>query len=171
MGIPVEHERKFLVLGDAWRGQAIPSSIRQGYIARDAAMSVRIRRRGAQAFLTLKSKGVSASKVEFEYPIPTDHAEYLLTQVCDRQPIEKVRYELYHAGRLWEIDEFLGHNRGLVLAEVELASLDEDVLLPPWAGREVTGDPRYCNSHLYHHPFTSWHDREPPIWSAQPISG
>lgn len=171
MGIPVEHERKFLVVGDAWRLHAVPSSIRQGYLARDGGMSVRIRRRGALAFLTLKTRGGEASKVEFEYPIPTDHAEYLLTQVCERQPIEKVRYELHHGGRLWEIDEFFGHNLGLVLAEVELSSPDEDVLLPPWAGREVTGDPRYANSHLYHHPYTSWCEREPPIWSAEQALG
>ncbi len=170
MSIPVEHERKFLVVGEDWRPHATPSSIRQGYLARDAALSVRIRRRGENAFLTLKGKGGAASKVEFEYPIPTDHAEYLLTQVCDRLPIEKVRHEIHFDGRLWEIDEFLGPNRGLVLAEVELAAPDDVVVLPPWAGREVTGDPHYSNSHLYHHPFTSWHDREPPIWSARQVA-
>lgn len=167
MVIPVEHERKFLVVGEDWRLQAVPSSIRQGYLARDGALSVRVRCRGGHAFLTLKGKGGTASKVEFEYPIPTDHAEYLLSQVCERLPIEKIRHELYFDGRLWEVDEFLGCNCGLVLAEVELASPDEEVSLPSWAGREVTCDPRYSNSHLYLHPYSSWHEIEPPIWSTR----
>lgn len=156
MGIPIEHERKFLVVGEEWRRKAQSSAIRQGYLAHEAGMSVRVRRRGPHGFLTLKAKGGQTSKVEFEYSIPVDHAEYLLTQVCDRLPIEKLRHEVHYGGLMWEVDEFLGPNQGLVLAEVELPAADAPVLLPPWVGREVTGDSRYCNSHLYHHPFMSW---------------
>jgi adenylate cyclase len=156
MAIPIEHERRFLVVGNEWRRDAVPSAIRQGYLSGGGRLSVRVRRRGDQAFLTLKSKSRGASRVEFEYPIPAEHADYLLNWGCDRLPIEKVRYELALDGRIWEIDEFLGANRGLVLAEIELDRPDEPLELPPWIGREVTGDTRFSNSHLYLHPYRSW---------------
>lgn len=156
MAIPVEHERRFLVVGNEWRREAVPSPIRQGYLGGSGRVSVRVRRRGEQAFLTLKSKSRGASRVEFEYPIPAEHADYLLSWGCDRLPIEKVRYEVTWGGRLWEIDEFQGANRGLVLAEIELDHPDEPLDFPSWIGREITGDTRFSNSHLYLHPFRSW---------------
>lgn len=156
MAIPVEHERKFLVVGTEWCKEAQAFPIRQGYIKDSGRMSVRVRRFGDTAFLTIKSKSKGRSRVEFEYPIPLDHADYLLSWGCERLPIEKVRHELVHAGRRWEIDEFLGANKGLVLAEIELANPDEPLELPPWVGREVTGDPRFRNSYLYVHPYRGW---------------
>lgn len=167
MAIPVEHERKFLVVGSEWRRGARAFPIRQGYIKDSGKMTVRVRRVGDTALLTIKSRSKGRSRVEFEYPIPVEHADYLLTWGCERLPIEKVRHELVHAGRCWEIDEFQGANKGLVLAEIELANPDEPIELPPWVGREVTGDARFSNSHLYVHPYRNWAESTPA--AVQPL--
>jgi adenylate cyclase len=151
-----EIERKFLVTGSAWRtsdGQRIV----QGYLNRDKARTVRVRIAGPQAFLTIKGATVGASRAEFEYPIPLADAEALLG-LCDGPLIDKVRHRVALGGLLWEVDEFLGDNAGLVVAEVELVSEDQAVDLPPWVGDEVTHDHRYFNSNLASHPFSRWRD-------------
>lgn len=151
-----EIERKFLVTGSAWRtsdGQRIV----QGYLNRDKARTVRVRIAGPQAFLTIKGATVGASRAEFEYPIPLADAEALLG-LCDGPLIDKVRHRVALGGLLWEVDEFLGDNAGLVVAEVELVSEDQAVDLPPWVGDEVTHDHRYFNSNLASHPFGRWRD-------------
>ena len=152
--MPLEIERKFLVTGTAWRspdGQRIV----QGYLNRDKARTVRVRIAGPQAFLTIKGATTGASRAEFEYPVPLADAEALLG-LCDGPLIDKVRHRVAFGGLLWEVDEFLGENAGLVVAEVELASVDQAVDLPLWVGEEVTHDPRYFNSSLSHQPFQRW---------------
>jgi len=117
---------------------------------------VRVRIAGDEGFLTIKGKTEGMARNEFEYPIPLTEAALLLDQLCLRPLIEKTRYTLEYGGRTWEIDEFNGDNRGLILAEVELDSIDEQVELPPWVGDEVTGDQRYYNASLIQNPYRNW---------------
>lgn len=149
-----EIERKFLVRGSGWQTDA-PQRIVQGYLNRDKARTVRVRIAGAEAFLTIKGVTTGATRAEFEYPIPLADAEALLA-LCDGPLIDKLRHRVAHGGLLWEIDQFLGDNAGLVVAEVELASEDQTVALPPWVADEVTGDRRYYNSSLATQPFFQW---------------
>jgi len=152
VGMPVEIERKFLVVGDGWRPLSRSSQrYRQGYLSLGPASTVRVRRAGPVAFLTVKGDGQIA-RAEFEYGIPIEDAEAMLAGLCHRPLVEKTRHEVWHAGLLWQVDEFEGCNKGLVLAEVELAALDQPVELPSWVGREVTDDPRYRNSELSQRP-------------------
>lgn len=150
--MPVEIERKFLVVGDGWRALSRSSQwYRQGYLARGPGPTVRVRRAGSIAFITVKGDG-QVARPEFEYAIPVEDAEAMLADLCLRPLVEKMRHEVWHAGLLWHVDEFEGGNKGLVLAEVELASVDQCVELPAWAGREVTDDPGYRNSELSRQP-------------------
>jgi adenylate cyclase len=146
--MPIEIEKKFLTCSDEWRrlGKGIPYS--QGYIATDKDRSVRVRIAGTEGFLTIKGPEEGGSRLEFEYPIPLEDARELLVRLCRRPTIEKVRYRVPFAGFIWEVDEFKGENTGLVVAEIELASTDQPFPLPPWVGREVTGEPRYYNASL-----------------------
>lgn len=144
-----EIERKFLVTGDAWRdGVTAVLHIRQGYLATDPDCTVRVRRAGEKAWLTIKGRAVNGAAPEFEYAIPAADAENLLATMARKPLIEKKRHLAPYGGLTWEVDEFLGANAGLVLAEIELAEPGQDVPLPPWVGREVTGDARYYNVNL-----------------------
>lgn len=149
--MPVEIERKFLVVGEGWREAALGPAkpIRQGYLAEGGAtgMTVRVRRVGDQAFLTLKSPGL-LTRAEFEYPIPVEEAEAMLAAHCLSPPLAKRRTRVAHGGLVWEVDEFEGRLAGLVMAEVELAEAGQDVALPAWVGTEVTEDLRFQNSSL-----------------------
>ena len=98
-----------------------------------------------------------ASRAEFEYSIPVSDAQSL-QQLCDQPLVEKHRRVLDYAGMTWEVDEFLGDNAGLVVAEIELDAEEQQIELPPWVGSEVTHDPRYYNSNLSVTPFASWTD-------------
>ncbi len=159
----IEIERKYLVTSDAWRSAAhrvIPMA--QGYINDMGALdrgeqkaSVRVRIEGESAALNLKSRNLGASRQEFEYPIPVDEAQALLT-LCIGGLVEKRRHLVQHGDLLWEVDEFLGANAGLVVAEVELDSVDQAIDLPAWAGVEVTDEGRYYNVALASHPFKDW---------------
>ena len=152
-----EIERKFLLRDESWRNFARDSMrIRQGYILGGAKASVRVRVSDECAWLNLKSVTVGVSRAEFDYPIPIADAEQILDELCARPIIEKTRFLVDHAGRCWEIDVFEGDNSGLVVAELELASEDERFELPPWAGKEVSHDPRYYNSSLVDLPFCRW---------------
>jgi adenylate cyclase len=151
-----EIERKFLTRDDSWRAGAAGTRYRQGYLSVDQTRTVRVRTAGSQGFLTVKGKTEGAARLEFEYPIPLADAEQLLTELCQRPLIEKVRYRIPHAGLVWEVDEFEGENAGLILAEVELEREDQAVELPPWAGEEVTGQPRYYNANLIALPYSRW---------------
>jgi adenylate cyclase len=152
----VEIERKFLVLGDAWRALGEPVLLRQGYLCTDPMRTVRVRIEGGQGVLTIKSKSVGATRGEWEYPIPLDEAAELLDRLCERPLVEKTRRRIGHAGFVWEVDEFLGENAGLVVAEIELPSEDSVFERPAWVGQEVTGDKRYYNSSLIRNPYSTW---------------
>lgn len=153
----VEIERKFLVLGDRWRqGEGVPYA--QGYLSRDAQRTVRVRIAGDRAFLTIKGASRGATRAEFEYEIPPADAAQLL-ELSDGPVIRKLRRVIVHEGLAWEVDEFLGENAGLVVAELELQSEDQPYARPAWLGREVTEDPRYYNSNLAANPYSRWEDR------------
>jgi adenylate cyclase len=159
----LEIERKFLVTSEAWRAAAhavIPMA--QGYVNDTAAIesgaqkaSVRVRIQGDAAFLNLKSREIGHTRQEFDYPIPVEDARALLA-LCVGGLIDKRRHLVRHGGLLWEVDEFLNDNAGLVVAEVELEHADQPIDLPEWAGDEVTDDVRYYNLALAAHPYTTW---------------
>jgi adenylate cyclase len=155
MAMGMEIERKFLVRGDAWRGGE-GVRLRQGYITLDEDRSVRVRRTPHGGYLTIKGTTRGSSRSEFEYQIPVKDAVELLDAICVKPLIEKVRYRITHGGLTWEVDEFLGQNRGLVIAEVELESEDQEFDKPEWVGEEVTGDPRYYNMNLVVKPYAAW---------------
>lgn len=163
----LEIERKFLVAGDGWRQAAhavVPMA--QGYINDMGSMdrggqkaSVRVRIQGDGAYLNLKSRESGHTRQEFDYPIPVADARALLA-LCVGGLIDKRRHLVRHGGHLWEVDEFLGDNAGLVVAEIELASAGEGFVKPAWAGREVTDAPRYYNLALASRPYAVWSDDE-----------
>jgi CYTH domain-containing protein len=151
-----EIERKFLVVGDAWRQGAIGVLYRQGYLCTTPERTVRVRVAGDKGYFTVKGSRTGVSRLEFEYPIPLEDAQAMLDALCVRPLIEKTRYRIDHGGLVWEVDEFAGENAGLVIAEVELEREDQEVSLPAWVGNEVSADDRYANSSLAERPFSTW---------------
>ena len=151
-----EIERKFLVNGDSWRKLAEGSRYVQGYIPTAKPATVRVRIVGTQGYLTIKGPTVQYTRSEFEYLIPVEDAQEMLDTLCDRPLIEKIRYRLEYANLIWEIDEFDGVNKGLILAEVELSDEKQQIELPIWIGEEVSDNPKYYNSNLVKHPFSQW---------------
>jgi adenylate cyclase len=151
----VEIERKFLVVPSLWKATASPTVFRQGYLSQARGRTVRVRRAGDAAFLTIKGESAGLVRPEFEYPIPLADVDALLA-MCSGPLIEKRRHLVDHEGHTWEVDEFLGANAGLVVAEIELDSPDEAFARPAWVGEEVTHDPRYLNSNLVDRPFSTW---------------
>lgn len=164
--MPIETERKFLVLDDSWRADAtLKGVIMQGFVKTANRLSVRFRVMGDKACFTLKGRafeGTPTSRPEYEYEIPLAEAREIIRTICDGGTVEKVRHLVEHAGRTWEVDVFAGANAGLVVAEVELPSPDAEVALPPWAGREVSDDPAYANLSLAEHPFSQWRTDHAP---------
>lgn len=152
----VEIERKFLVAGEGWRAQGEPVLLRQGYLSSQAERTVRVRIEGERAVLTIKSKNVGAARGEWEYEIPVAEAAELLDGLCERPLIEKYRRRIPFGGFVWEVDEFLGENADLVVAEIELPAEDAVFAKPDWVGEEVTQDLRYLNSRLIKQPFSTW---------------
>ncbi|BAY13742.1 CYTH domain-containing protein [Calothrix sp. NIES-2098] len=151
-----EIERKFLVKEDSWRKLAEGSRFVQGYISTAKEATVRVRIVGNQGYLTIKGISVKYSRSEFEYPIPLADAQEMLDTLCDRPLIEKVRYRIESGDLIWEIDEFDGVNKGLIIAEVELSDEQQQIELPSWIGEEVSDNPKYFNSNLVKHPFSQW---------------
>ena len=151
-----EIERKFLVRDNTWRGQGGGKRYRQGYLSIVKERTVRVRTTGDKGFITIKGMSVGATRSEYEYEIPLADANEMLDRLCERPLIEKTRYRVSHEGLAWEIDEFEGDNRGLIIAEVELKDETQSVTLPGWIGQEVTGDPRYFNANLVANPFSQW---------------
>jgi len=144
-----EIERKFLVNDNSWKNlQQESIEILQGYICSDKQRAVRVRTAGEKAWICVKSAITDLRRAEFEYQIPLADARELL-KICPLPPLEKIRHKLFHAGKLWEIDEYMGVNSGLILAEIELQSEGEEFEKPAWVGREVTHDPRYLSVCLY----------------------
>lgn len=154
-----EIERKFLVDMSKWQDQGDPVLMVQGYLVSDDKATVRVRIAGNKAFLTIKSRTTGISRDEFEYEIPVSDAAALL-KLAKYQPVEKVRWRVHSNGHLWEVDVFKGMNEGLVMAEVELKSDDEKVVLPDWVGLEVSSDARYFNSYLAKRPYSTWKDTD-----------
>ena len=151
-----EIERKFLVKNESFKLYSKGVIYRQGYLSRDKERTVRIRVAGEQAFITIKGLTNGMERLEFEYPISLADANEMLSTLCLKPLIEKVRYKFMSDGHLWEVDEFIGDNEGLTVAEVELKSSEEYVILPDWIGQEVTGDMMYFNSNLVINPFKNW---------------
>ncbi|KIQ98301.1 CYTH domain-containing protein [Lysobacter sp. A03] len=159
----IEIERKFLVTGDGWRAAAhavVPMA--QGYLNDLAAMdtgamkaSVRVRIAGDAAHLNLKSRELGHTRQEFEYPIPVADARALLALSVGGL-VDKRRHLVRVGAHLWEVDEFLGENAGLVVAEIELADAGEAFQRPDWLGVEVTDESRYYNLALASHPYSQW---------------
>ena len=163
----IEIERKFLVVSDEWRSAAHRRiDMAQGYlndaesvvIGRQNA-SVRVRLEGDEARLNIKSREMGASRQEFDYLIPAEDARALIA-LCVGGTVIKRRHYVLHEGHEWEVDEFLGDNAGLVVAELELDAVDEAFDLPTWAGNEVTHLQRYYNLNLASHPFSAWNAEE-----------
>ncbi|MEM6770894.1 MAG: CYTH domain-containing protein [Bacteroidota bacterium] len=152
----LEVERKFLLKTDAWRKEVKRSGLLvQGYLHTDPERTVRVRIKNNRGILTIKGLGTGISRPEFEYAIPLVDARALL-QLCQQPPIEKTRHEVKVGEHLWEIDEFMGVNEGLVIAEIELRKEQESFVRPLWLGEEVTADKRYYNAALSSTPFSTW---------------
>ena len=155
-----EIERKFLVTDPSILDGRAGRRLAQGYLPVEVPASVRVRivedKQGTEARLTLKHGHSAAVRSEFEYPIPVADAEAMLETLCGEARVLKQRYLVPHGTHVWEVDRFEAENAPLLLAEIELDTLDEDFERPPWLGPEVTDDVRFLNSHLCRHPFATW---------------
>ena len=156
----IEIEKKFLVSGEDLKEGSSSKIYYQGYLCSGSGQTVRVRIAGDQAFLTIKGKHTNISRLEFEYSIPLEDARILLDEVCEQPIIHKRRFLKKHEGFTWEIDEFYGENQGLVLAEIELESEDQEFSRPDWLGEEVSHDGRYYNASLRSYPYSRWKDGE-----------
>ena len=144
-----EIERKFLVLNEDFKQTAIRvHHIEQGYLKQNQP-TVRIRIKDDEAFITIKGKSTSdgLTRDEWEYPIPRQEAQEMMN-LCSTPPLRKERYIVPNSGHIWEVDVFHDKHEGLIIAEVELSDEQEEIELPQWIGREVTGDIRYYNAYL-----------------------
>lgn len=154
----IEIERKFLVTSHAFKNQAHSKThIVQGFLNTDKARTVRVRLKGDKGVLTVKGPSTSdgLSRFEWEKDIDKTDAEALL-KLCEKGVIDKIRYEIKVAQHIFEVDEFFGDNKGLIIAEVELNSKDEYFEKPDWLGEEVTGDIKYYNSQISKKPYNTW---------------
>ena len=167
-----EIERKFLVNAELLkhiRPETPKKYIRQGFLSSQKERVVRVRITNDKALLTIKGLTEDNTKPEFEYEIPMKDAEFMLDNLCEPGQIEKTRYLIPYRGATalrmevtedsaltWEVDEFYGDNKGLTVAEIELASAEQEIYLPEWVTTEVSDDPRYFNSNLIKLPFKNW---------------
>lgn len=152
-----EIERKFLVHHQLWQKVEKPAGqhFRQGYLLTDPNKTIRVRLTDKQSFLTIKGISTGATRSEFEYEIPALEAKELLDEFAVSE-LSKIRYKVAFENKIWEVDEFLGDNSGLIVAEIELTSEDEAFEIPAWIDREVTGEQKYYNSNLTAVPFNKW---------------
>ena len=154
----LEIERKFLVKDESYKEMAYQAScIAQGYICSLRGRTVRVRIRDGKGYLTIKGPADAAGigRYEWEKEIPLQEAQELMN-LCEPGMINKTRYLVRSGRHVFEVDEFYGENEGLVIAEVELSSADEEYEKPLFIGEEVTGDVRYYNSFLMKKPFKQW---------------
>jgi len=153
----IEIERKFLVDHEQWRLLNKPEGkhYRQGYILSDDIKTIRVRVTDEFGYMTIKGKTKGISRLEYEYTIPVNEGVELLNNFAVSE-LEKIRYCINYEGKVWEVDEFLGENQGLLVAEIELEDEAETFMLPPWITVEVTGDKKYYNSALSIEPFNTW---------------
>jgi len=152
----MEIERKYIVDAGKWHPEDAGLNVVQGYLPASGKTAVRVRIAGENAWLCLKGVNQGPVRSEFEYPIPVSDARQMLDELCVRPFIEKTRHYVSHAGATWEVDVFYGENTGLIIAEIELISEDQEIILPHWIKDEVTYDPRYYNANLVLKPFRRW---------------
>src|SRR5689334_15256421 len=142
----LEIERKFLIRSEEWREKVTSRELlRQGYLSSGSQCSIRARVAGDQAWLNLKARRSGMTRLEFEYPIPVEDANEILNELARGPILEKYRHLVPAGEHVWEVDEFLGANAGLIVAEIELPSEDTQFDRPSWLGGEVTEDERYYN--------------------------
>lgn len=154
----IEIERKFLITSDKFRSETTSEErIVQGFLNTHPERTVRIRIKGDSGYLTVKGKSNQSgtSRFEWEMEINLADAEAML-KLCEDGILEKTRYEVPAGRHIFELDEFHGENKGLIVAEIELQSENEAFEKPDWLGKEVTGDIQYYNSQLSKKPFKSW---------------
>ena len=166
----LEIERKYLVNHKKWQALSKPKGnhYRQGYILTDPKKTIRVRITETKCFITIKGKTTGATRLEYEYEIPKKDAEELLNNFCTAE-LKKNRYKIVYKNKLWEVDEFLGENEGLIIAEIELKEEDEIFEIPEWVANEVTSDERYYNANLVQNPYQNWKP-EPPVISVSKSS-
>ena len=155
--MPIEIEHKFLLANDTWRNLVSRSvHYKQGYLVSDSNCSVRVRLGNNQAWLNIKSATIGTQRHEYEYAIPIQDADEIITDLCRKPLVEKIRHFVNVEKHIWEIDEFTGANQGLIVAEIELSDVNEVFVKPDWVGTEVTNDLRYYNNKLSELPFNKW---------------
>lgn len=154
----LEIERKFLIKNDSFKEFSFQKKyIKQGFLNSDKERTVRVRIIEEKAFLTIKGKSNTAGTVRFEWEkeIPVNEAEQLML-LTEKSSIEKYRYYIKKGKHVFEVDEFLGENKGLIVVEIELSNENENFSKPDWLGKEVTGEVKYYNSSLSKLPYNSW---------------
>lgn len=151
-----EIEYKFIVISDKWKKNSKGVYYKQAYLSADNKRTVRVRLEGEVAKLTIKGEKTGPSGKEFEYEIPYEDAVYILENLCLKPPVEKKRYKINYDGFTWDVDEFLGENEGLVIAEIELDRIEQKFTKPDWVGENVTLDPKYKNANLVKNPYKNW---------------
>ena len=152
----IEIERKFKVVNTTYRQLAPGVYYKQGYLQTNPECTIRVRIVDQNAYLTIKGLSNGASRAEYEYRIPLKDADEMIESLCRNPTIEKYRYHIEHKGFVWEVDEFIGDNEGLIIAEIELPSEDTNFPKPAFIGEEVTGHERYYNSNLALNPYKNW---------------
>jgi len=152
-----EIERKYLINHNKWQETEKPKGqlYRQGYLLTEPNKTIRVRQANDQGFLTIKGRSIGATRPEYEYEIPFNEAQELLDNFSSAE-LSKIRYKILVGNKVWEIDEFLGDNIGLIVAEIELTSEDEEFDVPDWVDIEVTGQEKYYNSNLTVEPYKNW---------------
>jgi adenylate cyclase len=153
----MEIEHKYLVNAELWNTIDPEKSydIKQGYLSIDPNKTIRVRTKGDKGFITIKGRANGAMRPEFEYEIPLSDANELIQLFC-KEVVEKVRHQVTYNNKIWEVDEFKGLNKGLLIAEIELKSKDEKYEKPDWITKEITEDLKYANAYLSIRPFSTW---------------
>jgi len=152
-----EIEKKFLLNNAQWRDSIQQSrQFIQGYLVGSKKASIRVRLEGEKAFINIKSATLAITRDEYEYEIPLSEAKEMLDKLCEKPLINKIRHDVVYADKKWEIDEFQEENAGLIVAEIELSTIDENFEMPDWVGQEVSDDTRYYNVCLVKQPYSSW---------------
>ena len=152
----VEIEKKFLIKHIPYKQINYSQKIKQGYIVKDRSKVIRVRKKNNQYFITIKGNKIGLSRFEFEYSIPKEDGEILLNEFCKDGFIKKTRHYVKFEKHTWEIDEFHEENKGLIVAEIELRSENENFKIPDWILKEVTNDSKYFNMNLLQRPFKAW---------------
>jgi len=158
----IEIERKFLITSSEFKTQSFKNTrIIQGYLNSNPERTVRVRVKGDKGFLTIKGLGNESGATRFELEKEISIPEAMaLFNLCEKGTIDKIRYEIKVGNHIYEVDEFLGENSGLYIAEIELSQENEPFIKPEWLGQEVTKDSRYYNAYISQNPYTNWKIRD-----------